>query len=72
MVENHSVMLTTTFMPDQITAAHSTIYPKRLALSAFSLFEEQAGFVVVQPLPLIFDPPLYILHFTEKQSQKML
>ena len=39
---------------------------KRLALSAFSLFEEQAGFVVVLPLPLIFDPPLFILHFTEK------
>ena len=56
----------------ETTAAHSTIYPKRLALSAFSLFEEQAGFVVVLPLPLIFDPPLYILHFTEKQRQKML
>ena len=26
------------------------------------------GFVgVLLPLPLIFDPPLYILHFTEKQ-----
>ena len=56
----------------ETTAAHSTIYPKRLALSAFSLFEEQAGFFVVLPLPLIFDPPLYTLHFTEKQRQKML
>ena len=25
------------------------------------------GFVGVLPLPLVFDPPLYILHFTEKQ-----
>ena len=30
------------------------------------------GFVVVLPLPLIFDPPLYILHFTEKQHYKLL
>ena len=26
-----------------------------------------SGFVGVLPLPLIFDPPLYILYFTEKQ-----
>ena len=39
----------------ETTAAHSTICPKPSALSAFSLFEEQA---------LNFDPPLYILHFT--------
>jgi len=50
----------------ETTAAHSTIHPKRSALSTFSIFEEQAQalLVVVLPLPLSFDPPLNILHFT--------
>ena len=37
------------------------------ALGSFgflSLREAGTGFVVVLPLPLVFDPPLYILHFT--------
>ena len=40
------------------------------ALGSFGLLplrEAGTGFVGVLPLPLIFDPPLYILHFTEKQ-----
>ena len=37
------------------------------ALGSFGflpLREAGTGFVVVLPLPLVFDPPLYILHFT--------
>ena len=57
---------------DSTSLRTTNFYPKPLALSAFSL-EERAGFVAVLPLPLIFDPPLHIiLHFTEKQRQKML
>ena len=41
------------------------------ALGSFGLLPLRGagtGFVgVLLPLPLIFDPPLYILHFTEKQ-----
>ena len=40
------------------------------ALGSFGLLPLRGagtGFVDVLPLPLIFDPPLYILHFTEKQ-----
>ena len=40
------------------------------ALGSFGLLPLRGagtGFVGVLPLPLIFDPPLYILHFTEKQ-----
>ena len=40
------------------------------ALGSFGLLPLRGagtGFVGVLPLPLIFDPPLYILHFTEKE-----
>ena len=40
------------------------------ALGSFSLLSLRGagtGFVGVLPLPLIFDPLLYILHFKEKQ-----
>ena len=45
------------------------------ALGSFSLLPLRGAgtdFVGVLPLPLIFDLPLYILHFTEKQSWKLL
>ena len=45
------------------------------ALGSFGLLPLRGagtGFVGVLPFPLIFDPPLYILHFTEKQRLKLL
>ena len=44
-----------------------TFYNLSEALGSFSFLPLRGagtGFVVVLPLPLIFDPPLYILHFT--------
>ena len=38
-----------------------------LGSSRLPLREAGTGFAGVLPLPLIFDPPLYILHFTEMQ-----
>ena len=43
---------------------NSTIYPKRPSFGLLPLLGAGTGFVGVLPLPLIFDPPLYILHFT--------
>ena len=58
----------------ETTAAHSTIYPKRLALLSFSLFEEQAQallsychFHSILILHYIYYISLYTLHFTGKQ-----
>ena len=47
-----------------------TFYKLSEALGSFGFLPLRGagtGFVVVPPLSLIFDPPLYILHFTEKQ-----
>ena len=44
-----------------------TFYNLSEALGSFGFLPLRGagtGFVVVPPLPLIFDPPLYILHFT--------
>ena len=44
-----------------------TFYNLSEALGSFGFLPlrgADTGFVVVLPLPLIFDPPLYILHFT--------
>ena len=44
-----------------------TFYKLSEALGSFGFLPLRGagtGFVVVLPLPLIFDPPLYILHFT--------
>ena len=44
-----------------------TFYNLSKALGSFGFLPLRGagtGFVVVLPLPLIFDPPLYILHFT--------
>ena len=44
-----------------------TFYNSSEALGSFDFLPLRGagtGFVVVLPLPLIFDPPLYILHFT--------
>ena len=52
---------------------NSTIYPKRCSFGLLPLRGPDTGFVGVLPLPLIFDPPLYIyttFHYIHNISQR--